>query len=37
MASGNSFNVSKVDMLSDNCNSMKGNMSTGSNGNTPQQ
>src|SRR6185437_9607122 len=37
MASGNSFNVSKVDMLSDNCNGMKGNMSTGSNGNTPQQ
>ncbi|HEY1801743.1 MAG TPA: hypothetical protein VGG46_12490 [Terriglobales bacterium] len=36
MASGNSFNVTKVDMISDSCN-MKGNMSTGSGSATPQQ
>lgn len=35
-SSGQSFNVTKVDMISDNC-SMKGNMSSGSNSNTPQQ
>jgi hypothetical protein len=36
MASGNSFDVTKVDMISDSCKT-KGNMSTGSNGTTPQQ
>ncbi len=36
MGSGNSFAVTKVDMISDSC-SMKGNMSTGSGSATPQQ
>lgn len=36
MAPGNSFDVTKVDMISDSCN-MKGNMSTGSGNATPQQ
>lgn len=36
MSAGNSFNVSKVDMISDSC-SMKGNTSTGSGTATPQQ
>lgn len=36
MSAGKSFEVSKVDMISDSCTN-KGNMSTGSNTGTPQQ
>jgi hypothetical protein len=36
MGAGNSFDVTKVDMISDSCN-MKGNMSPGSGSATPQQ
>lgn len=36
MSSGNSFNVTKVDMISESC-SMKGDTSTGSGSATPQQ